>query len=79
MRDKMESGVYEVSNSLYRSRWFYVLKKDGKSLRIVHSLKPLNGVAIKDSAVPPMTDTIADGFACRTAYSVFDLYVSFDQ
>jgi hypothetical protein len=79
MKDKLESGVYESSNSSYRSRWFCVLKKDGRSLRVVHSLEPLNGVTIKDSAVPPMTDAIAESFACRSAYSVFDLYVSFDQ
>jgi hypothetical protein len=37
---KMEAGVYEPSNSSYRSRWFCILKKDGKSLRIVDSLEP---------------------------------------
>ena len=30
----------EDSNSSYWSRWFCVLKKDGKSLRIVHNLQP---------------------------------------
>jgi hypothetical protein len=39
---KMEAGVYESSNASYRSKWFCVLKKDGKSLRIVHSLEELN-------------------------------------
>lgn len=32
IKTKIEAGVYEPSNSLYRSRWFTVLKKDGKSL-----------------------------------------------
>ncbi|KZT63060.1 hypothetical protein DAEQUDRAFT_655157, partial [Daedalea quercina L-15889] len=34
IRCKIDSGVYEPSNSSYRSRWFCVVKKDGKSLRI---------------------------------------------
>ncbi|KDR65127.1 hypothetical protein GALMADRAFT_37435, partial [Galerina marginata CBS 339.88] len=34
IRSKRESGVYEPSNSSFRSKWFTVLKKDGKSLRI---------------------------------------------
>ena len=41
IRKKIDAGVYERSNSSYRSRWFCVLKKDGKSLRPVHSLEPL--------------------------------------
>ena len=43
---KIKSGVYERSNSAYRSRWFCTLKKDGKALHIVHSLEPLNQVTI---------------------------------
>ncbi|PIL26402.1 hypothetical protein GSI_12159 [Ganoderma sinense ZZ0214-1] len=63
IRAKDEAGVYEPSNSAYRSRWFWVLKKDGKSLRIVHSLEPLNAVTIAQSGVPPFTEQIADHFA----------------
>ena len=43
---KIESGIYERSNSTYHSRWFCTLKKDGKALCIVHSLEPLNRVTI---------------------------------
>jgi len=42
IKRKIDAGVYEPSNSSYRSRWFCVIKKDRKSLRIVHSLEPLN-------------------------------------
>jgi hypothetical protein len=38
IRTKIEAGVYEPSNSSYRSRWFCVVKKDGTSLRLVHSV-----------------------------------------
>jgi hypothetical protein len=57
IKTKIEAGVYEPSNSSYRSRWFCVLKKDGKSLRLVHSLEPLNEVTIAHSGVPPATET----------------------
>lgn len=43
---KIDTGIYEPSNLSYRSRWFCVVKKDGKSLRIVHSLEPLNAVTL---------------------------------
>ena len=52
IKDKIASGVYEPSNSSYRSRWFCIVKKDGKSLRLVHDLQPLNKVSIRDPSVP---------------------------
>jgi hypothetical protein len=42
VKDKIDAGVFEPSNSSYRSRWFVVVKKDGKLLWIVQSLEPLN-------------------------------------
>lgn len=79
IRSKIESGIYQASNSSYRSRWFCVLKKDGKSLRIVHDLQPLNAVTIKDSALPPMVEQYAEAFGGRACYGMFDLFVGFDQ
>jgi hypothetical protein len=76
---KMEAGVYEPSNSSYRSRWFCVLKKDGKSLRLVHSLEPLNEVTIQHSGLPPATETLAAQFAGRACGGMLDLYVGYDE
>jgi hypothetical protein len=76
---KLDAGVYERSNSSYRSRWFTVLKKGGKNLRIVHSLEPLNEVTIQHSGVPPHTDTIADQFSARACGGILDLYVGYDE
>ena len=79
LKSKMDAGVYESSNSSYRSRWFCVIKKDGKSLRIVHSLEPLNEVTIAHSGLPPATDELAEGFAGRACGAMFDLYVGYDE
>ncbi|CDO72022.1 hypothetical protein BN946_scf184943.g57 [Trametes cinnabarina] len=79
LKKKIAAGVYELSNSLYRSRWFCVLKKDGKSLRIVHSLEPLNKVTIQHSGVPPTPDYLAEQFAGRPCGAIFDLYVGYDE
>ena len=56
------AGVYEQSQSSYRSRWFVVLKKNGK-LRIVHDLQPLNKVSVRDAGTLPILDDFVDGFA----------------
>ena len=79
VKQKMDAGVFEPSNSSYRSRWFCVLKKDGKSLRIVQSLEPLNEVTIAHSGVPPFTDQLAEQFAGRACNSMLDLYVGYDE
>jgi hypothetical protein len=79
IRTKIKAGVYEPSNSSYRSRWFCVVKKDGKSLRLVHSLEPLNAVTIQHSGVPPFTEQIAEHFAGRACGAMLDLYVGYDE
>jgi hypothetical protein len=79
IQEKWHSGVYEPSSSSYNSRWFCVFKKDGKSLRIVHSLEPLNAVTIKNAAMPPYIDVVAEDFAGCGIFTTLDLYVAFDQ
>ena len=76
---KIDAGVFEPSNSSYRSRWFCVVKKDGTSLRIVQSLEPLNEVTIQHSGVLPHTEPLAEHFAARACGSVLDLYVGYDE
>ena len=78
IKTKISAGVYEPSNSSYRSRWFCVLKKDGR-LRIVHSLEPLNAVTIQHSGVTPIPEHMAENFACRSCGGMFDLYVGYDE
>src|SRR5271168_1440833 len=79
VKDKIDAGVFEPSNSSYRTRWFVVVKKDGKSLRIVQSLEPLNQVTIAHSGVPPFTEQLAEQFAGRACSSMLDLYVGYDE
>ena len=74
---KIAAGVYEQSQSSYRSRWFVVLKKSSK-LRIVHDLQPLNGITIRDAGMLPIVDDFVEGFAGRQCYTVFDLFWGFD-
>jgi hypothetical protein len=77
LKHKINAGVYEPSQSAYRSRWFCVLKKNGK-LRIVHDLQPLNKITIRDAGLPPIVDDFIERFAGRQCYTVFDLFWGFD-
>ena len=42
----------------------------------MHDLQPLNAISIKDAAVPPFVEHVAESFAGRACCSVFDLYVA---
>ena len=77
LREKLEAGVYERCQSSYRSRWFCVLKKNGK-LRIVHDLQKLNSVTIREAGLPPILDDFVEPFAGRQCYTVLDLFWAFD-
>ncbi|KAF8828366.1 hypothetical protein HHX47_DHR4000660 [Lentinula edodes] len=79
IKSKIDSGIYEPSNASYRSKWFCVIKKDGKSLRLVHSLEPLNKVTIQHSGVPPATADLARSFSGRSCGGTLDLYVGYDE
>ena len=79
IKTKIDANVYEPSNSSYRSRWFCVSKKDGVSLRLVHDLRPLNEVAIRDVAALPFIDEIVERAAGKACYTGLDLLVAFDQ
>ncbi len=79
IKKKIDAGVYESSNAAYRSKFFGVVKKDGKSIRLVHALEPLNAVTIAHSGVPPGTDELASHFAGRACGACLDLYSGYDH
>lgn len=77
LKSRIATGVYEPSQASYRSRWFCVVKKNGK-LRIVHDLQKLNSVTIRDTGVPPVLDSFVEPFAGASCYTGFDLYSGYD-
>ncbi len=79
IKRKIDAGVYESSNAAYRSKFFGVVKKDGKSIRLVHALEPLNAVTIAHSGVPPATDELAEHFAGRACGASLDMYSGYDH
>ena len=56
-----------------------MIKKNSKSLRIVHSLEPLNRVTIAHSGLPQVTEELAIYFAGRACSGILDLYVGYDE
>ena len=79
IKKKLDAGVFEPSNSSYRSRWFCVSKKEANALRMVQSLKLLNKVTIRHSGVPPFTEQLTEHFSGRACRSMMDLFVGYDE
>jgi hypothetical protein len=53
VKERVQTGLYEQTNSSYSSPIFEVLKQDKASLRIVHDLQRLNLLTIRDAGLPP--------------------------
>ena len=79
IKDCIASGVYKPSTAAYQSRWFCMLKQDGKTLQLVHDLQPLNAVTIRDSSVPPFVKHLAESFGGYMVYGMMDLFTGYDQ
>jgi hypothetical protein len=78
LKDKMANGLYERSQSSYRSGFFAVEKKDGR-IRIVHDLQKLNSFTIRDSGLPPRMDEMTEEMAGCLIYTGFDAFAGYDQ
>jgi hypothetical protein len=79
IKEKIVSGMYEPSTATYQLRWFCIVKKDGKSLRLVHDLQPLNVVTICDASLLPFVGHLAESFTGYAVYGMMDLYLGYDQ
>ena len=79
IQKKIDAGVFEPSNSSYRSCWFCVVKKDGTLLRMVQLLELLNMVTIVHSGVLPFTEQLVEQFAGRACGTMLDLFFEYDE
>jgi hypothetical protein len=79
IKEKITLGMYKPSMAAYQLCWFCIVKKDGKSLCLVHNLQPLNAVTICDMSLPPFTKHLAESFMGYTVYSMMDLYSGYNQ
>ena len=78
LKQKLQTGLYERSQSSYRSGFFAVEKKDGR-IRIVHDLQKLNSVTIRDAGLPPNMDEMTEDLAGCHIYTALDAFAGYDQ
>ena len=76
--DKTMGGVYEPSQSFYRSYWSRVKKKLANALRLAHDRQPLNKVNIRNAGVSPKLNELVEPSAGAQCYSIFDWFCNDD-
>ena len=79
IKEKIDSGVMEPSNLSYCTRWFNVVKRNGKSLCPMLALEALNAVTIRHSGVPPFTEKLAEQFVGHACGSMLNLFIRYDE
>jgi hypothetical protein len=75
--EHVKAGIYEPCNSSYGSPLFWVVKKDGSSLRLVHDLQTLNGHTVRDATLPPALEQYVEWYACSFIYTGIDIMNGF--
>lgn len=78
IHDRIQTGLYEKTESAYASKWFAVPKKDG-AWRIVHSLERLNAVTIRDAGAPPVLEDFTESLVGRSIYGLLDIFGGYDE
>ena len=76
LEDQCQAGKYELSSSSYRSAVFTV--KKNRKLRLVHDLRPLNCVTIRDAGLPLRMEDIIENLKGHSFYFVVDLKSGYD-
>ncbi len=79
LKERLDRGVLEYSDGLYRNLWFLVKKKKLGEYRLINSVTHMNAVTRRDVNLPPLVDEFADEFARCHITSLVDLYSRYDQ
>ncbi|KAF9030016.1 DNA/RNA polymerase, partial [Hymenopellis radicata] len=77
VEEKVRLGLWEPSDSSYRTQWFCVAKKDGK-IRIVVNPDDMNRHTIRTTGQPPLPDQYCEHAAGCTIYTQLDLLSGYD-
>jgi hypothetical protein len=79
VKEKIDLGILEFSQSPYRSRYFLVAKKEPGSWRFINDVQSLNKVTIREAGMPPAVDEFSEDFAGYPITSAIDYYSGYSQ
>jgi hypothetical protein len=79
LKERLNRGVLEYSEGLYRNPWFLVKKKKPGDYRLINSATHLNIIIRRDANLPPSVDEFTEEFTGCHITSLVDLYSGYNQ
>ena len=79
LKERLDKGILEYSEGLYKNPWFLVKKKTPGDYKLINSATHLNTVTRLDANLLPSVDEFAEEFAGCYIISLVDLYSGYDQ
>jgi hypothetical protein len=79
LKERLNKGVLEYSEELYRNPWFLVKKKKPGDYRLINSATHLNTVIRRNINLPPSVDKFTEEFTGCYITSLVDLYSGYNQ
>jgi hypothetical protein len=78
LKERLDKGVLEYSEGLYKNPWFLVKKKTLRDYRLINSATYLNPVTRRDVNLLPSVDEFIKEFTGYYIISLVDLYSGYD-
>lgn len=78
IRTQIKAGLIEPSQAAYASKWFVVMKKNGK-IRFIFDARKLNSITVRDSGLPPNVKDYVNDMSERQCVGVIDLLLGYLQ
>ena len=78
LKDRLNRGVLEYLEGLYRNLWFLVKKKKPGEYRLINSAIHLNAVIRQDANLLLLVNEFANEFAGYYITSLINLYSSYN-
>jgi hypothetical protein len=78
LKERLNKGVLEYSEGLYRNLWFLVKKKKLGDYRLINLATYLNIVTRRDTNLPPFVDEFIEEFIGCYITSLVDLYSGYN-
>jgi len=79
LKERLDKGILEYSEGLYKNLWFLVKKKTLRDYRLINSATHLNIITSRDVNLLPSVDEFTEEFAGYYIISLVDLYSGYDQ
>jgi hypothetical protein len=78
LKERLDKGILEYSEGLYKNLWFLVKKKTLKDYKLINSATHLNIIMRRDANLLPSVNEFTEEFTGYYITSLVDLYSGYN-